>query len=804
MGKSIKRNLLNFRPFQRRLRDGETLLDTVSPPPMGTPLEPRVLLDAALLETADATLEAAADVDFSANVSLAPLTSEESQALGSALLDGASTASDVPSEIVFIDPNVGDLADLTAQIDPAMEIVILDGRTDGLKQIADVLASRENVGAIHILSHGSEGRLQLGSDELTVGSMGGSHAAALKVIAGSLHEDGDILVYGCDFGADAALALSKATGADVAASADLTGNAARGGDWDLEIVRGEVTAKSLEVSNFDGVLASDGDLIGYELDGSENLYFIDSGNQFPSTDFTYEVEYKTSDGNYAITSYERGGNEFLLYSANGTSLQVYLGSSQLSVPVDATNGIRLTVTLDSSLPSNQLKVYVDGSLVGQATTTKTVAAGGHLAIGQEQDGVGNSGDNSQAIVGNVYGARMWSSVLDATQIANQTGGTPDVMHFDFSDVDADTVNGASGTTFDALTRAVHVAPNTEIALAHSLEEAASIPLGLTTDAPGRDGPWTAALNLSGLPVGSSISDGTNNFTATSGNTSVDVSAWTVADITITPPSNSDADITLTLSATYTDNVTAEVVSDTSDIEFRIRAVADGGTVTGTNATVGDSLATSLSDYLAYTIIDTDGSETGTITLTGVPASWVLMNGGSALANSSGTVTFAASDLPNITITPTGSAGASVSVSATITTTEAATGSQVATASATSSPDSFTLTVTANDVPEVQGEAYKIAQSTTLNGSVATNDFDPDGDSLTYTVAVDASFGDLTLNTDGTFTYVPQTGYVGSDTFQYTVDDGNGGAVTQTVTLTIERISDKLSTAGPVTTDEDTA
>ncbi|MEO0637559.1 MAG: DUF4347 domain-containing protein [Pseudomonadota bacterium] len=803
MRKTSKRRLLNFRPFKRRIRDGETLLDTVSPPPMGTPLEPRVLLDAALLETADQVLDATADIDFSATQSVAPLSEEESTALGSALLELGTNAPDVPSEIVFIDPTVGDIAALTAQIDPAMEIVILESGSDGLQQIADVLKSRDNVGAIHILSHGSEGRLQLGNATLTENSMTVFHAEALSVIADAMHADGDILVYGCDFGAEAAVALSKATGADVAASSDLTGHTQHGGDWDLEIVQGEITTESLTSSEFVGVLASNSNLIGYDLDGSENLYFVDSSNQFPSTDFTYEVEYKTSDSNYAVTSYERAGNDLLLYSANGSTLQIYLRTSQISVPVDASDGVRVTVTLDSSLPSNQLKVYVDGVLAGQANSTQTVAAGGHFAIGQEQDGTGNSADSSQAIVGSVYGARMWSSVLDATAIANQTGGSPDVLDFDFSDVAADTVNGTSGTTFDTLIRASHVPPDTEVALVHGDEDGVSIPLGLKTDAPGRDGPWTASLTISGLPVDVTISDGTNSFTATSGNTSVDVSAWTVEAITATPPANSDADISFTLDASYTDTITSEVVTDSADVEFRIRAVADAGTVTGTDATVGDSYAAPLSDYLSFALSDTDGSETGTINLTGVPATWVFMNDATALPVVGNMISFAAADLSNITLAPNGSASSSVTITATLTTTENATGNQVATATAVSPPDTFTLTVTDNDAPQVSGEAYTIEQSNSLSGSVATNDFDPDGDSLNYTLATDATYGDLTLNPDGTFTYQPQIGYVGSDTFQYTVDDGNGATVTETVNITVERVSDKLSTSGPVTTNEDT-
>ena len=77
-------------------------------------------------------------------------------------------------------------------------------------------------------------------------------------------EGGDLLIYGCHFGAGttgrlAVQALARATGADVAASDDLTGNAALGGDWDLEVTEGDVAVQPLATlqEGFTGVLQSD-------------------------------------------------------------------------------------------------------------------------------------------------------------------------------------------------------------------------------------------------------------------------------------------------------------------------------------------------------------------------------------------------------------------------------------------------------------------------------------------------------------------------------------------------------------------
>ncbi|MGV0803675.1 Ig-like domain-containing protein, partial [Mycolicibacterium elephantis] len=47
----------------------------------------------------------------------------------------------------------------------------------------------------------------------------------------------------------------------------------------------------------------------------------------------------------------------------------------------------------------------------------------------------------------------------------------------------------------------------------------------------------------------------------------------------------------------------------------------------------------------------------------------------------------------------------------------------------------------------------------------------------------ANNGTVTLS-DGVITYTPDTGFVGSDSFTYTVNDGNGGVATATVHVTV--------------------
>ena len=126
-----------------------------------------------------------------------------------------------------------------------IELVLLDGRRDGLEQIAEALAGRSGTDAIHLITHGSQAALQLGTARLTTDSMLGAYADALSEIGLALAEGGDILIYGCHFGQgalgrQAAGRLATLAGADVAASDDLTGAQTLGGDWELEVHTGDV------------------------------------------------------------------------------------------------------------------------------------------------------------------------------------------------------------------------------------------------------------------------------------------------------------------------------------------------------------------------------------------------------------------------------------------------------------------------------------------------------------------------------------------------------------------------------------
>ncbi|NCS57670.1 MAG: hypothetical protein GPJ16_12280, partial [Microcystis aeruginosa G11-04] len=125
---------------------------------------------------------------------------------------------------------------------------------------------------------------------------------------------------------------------------------------------------------------------------------------------------------------------------------------------------------------------------------------------------------------------------------------------------------------------------------------------------------------------------------------------------------------------------------------------------------------------------------------------------------------------------------------------------------------FAIITPTNNPPIAQDDALATNEDTIVTGNVLINngsgaDSDPDKDSLTVT-AVNSNTANvgtqiilssgalLTLNTNGTLTYNPngqfealKNGEITTDSFTYTLSDGNGGTDTATVTATITGVND---------------
>ncbi|MBT0608351.1 tandem-95 repeat protein [Aequorivita echinoideorum] len=93
----------------------------------------------------------------------------------------------------------------------------------------------------------------------------------------------------------------------------------------------------------------------------------------------------------------------------------------------------------------------------------------------------------------------------------------------------------------------------------------------------------------------------------------------------------------------------------------------------------------------------------------------------------------------------------------------------------------------------------------VSGDVGTNDQNPDGPAGTevFTLVSGPSNGALVFNADGTYTYTPNGGYLGADSFEYQVCDGGSPVACDTATVTIKVVGDPILENDPPIANNDT-
>ena len=102
-----------------------------------------------------------------------------------------------------------------------------------------------------------------------------------------------------------------------------------------------------------------------------------------------------------------------------------------------------------------------------------------------------------------------------------------------------------------------------------------------------------------------------------------------------------------------------------------------------------------------------------------------------------------------------------------------------------------LTVTAvNDAPVANADVFGVGEDALLEGeSVLGNDTDADNDVLAAVLVSSTSNGTLTFNADGSFVYLPDADFFGSDSFTYRARDAAAESETATVTINVGAVND---------------
>jgi VCBS repeat-containing protein len=433
-----------------------------------------------------------------------------------------------------------------------------------------------------------------------------------------------------------------------------------------------------------------------------------------------------ADGSFSYTpSANFNGSDSFTYSASdGTS---------------STDPITVTITVN---PVNDSPIAEDDAYSVVAGNTLEVALPGVLANDTDVDG--------DALI-----ATLVSGPSSGTLTLNADGSFSYTPNSGFTGTDTFTYTAGDGSATDEATVTINVTADNQGPIAANDEYEMEQDTTLTIEAPGvlfndsdpEGDPLTAVL-VTGPTNGTLTlnADGSFTYTPTTGFTGADSFVYQASD----GSEESEATVTITVNPFQSGPIvfndaysTGEDITLTADIAL--------GVLANDFDTAGGTLSASL----------VTGPETGTLTLNS-DGSFIYV----PEANWHGTVSF--------TYEATSSEGGSLKGTATI------------------------IVEPINDMPIAVNDTFQVLAETPLSSSVMDNDSDIDGDPLTAMLLLGPSHGELTFNSDGTFTYTSDAGFTGGDQFYYQLSDGMANSNVALVTIHVGAITENQF---PVSVDD---
>lgn len=654
-------------------------------------------------------------------------------------------APEASTHVVVIDTSVEGYESLVKNAPSGAEIILLDGN-DGFAALAKALEGHEGIDTLEILSHGDTGEIILGAETLSLATID-DHSEVLTAIKSAMANGGDILLYGCNVGEGGegvafVEAVAAATGADVAASDDLTGSEALGGDWSLEYSTGDIlTAGTFSAINpeFANVLGPSPGTITWT---STATPVGTSYTQDPSTtnigSSGLDVAFNTSGGS---------GGRFSLANASGTQHAATSGTDiTLRFEIDISGGstvddIRLTSTDGAEF---QLDEFVFGySSTSSSTVTFTGWRDGSQVATLSYDTTNNTQGTGTSGHGIISFGADWENI-DEIRVTS-SNATYNVAFDDI--VITAAVAGNTAPVITLPTTPTVSEDDTNVAIANDIQitdgESDSQTVTLTITG------GTASLTTTGLSF--TTGDGTNDSSMVFSGTLTDVNN-ALDSLTFTPTAN--------LSGTNAGSIQIQTNdgnggTDDQTVTFNIAAVNDAPTVSNLVAdlTVTEETATNL-DLSAVTFADVDGDAL-TVTLS--------VDAGTFSTPADGSGSSVTATLVNpTTITLVGTAA---NIESYLTT---ASNIQYTSAQDVNGQDQATLTITpndgtvdgtaataniditgVNDDPSISGLVSDLSFTEDTPGNVnlsAATIVDPDSGTITLTIT--ASEGTFSTPADG--------------------------------------------------------
>lgn len=737
-----------------------------------TATDPQHTLDAQQTDTS--TIDSLAKLALAATVSV-PV---EVRPVDPALNNGRK-------EVAFIDTGVADYQTLVDGIRAGVEVVLLDAGQDGLAQMTLWAQSHTGYDAVHVISHGADGTLYLGRDILNQAQLADAGVqSALFTLGKSLTDDGDILLYGCYIASSEAgqafvANLASLTGADIAASDDLTGSSLVGGDWVLE--KGATTF----ALDFSGRYAF---TLAAPPNGTYTFVNASSSNNNSTVN--------TADGFFVLSSFSTGRTMLIDADAYGAYSWDSAATGGLNAQQSPNNGAAYEAYIE-------LRVASSGSFkVTDATLGEYVQSGNLVALSK---------------LSNIYfvGYANNIAVAQTTPYNSISAYETDYTSISFSafnNILVDKVrayftveNGALASSFNLIDLSITGASTTPVQ-----DTTAPTVSGVTSstangaykvgDTVSVQVNFSEAVTVTGTPQltletgttdrtinyasGSGTSSLTFTYTVQAGDTTADLDYTTTTALALNSGTIKDAagnNATLTLASPgganslgankniVIDGLAPSAIALTNNsLSNSASANTAVGTLSSTDATVGDTFTYSL-------VAGAGSTNNSSFSISGTS---LVATNPSALSAGSYSVRVRTTDVAGnyfeqtFSITVTSNQAPVVSTPTAIALTD------------TSSTDTFSNQIGTLSATDADGIASYGIQGGATGGSTVVG-------ATTYDVSKLGTYGTLYVkSSDGSYVYVPNASAINgrltntSETFTVTATDLNASPATGTATLTV--------------------
>ncbi|WDE14098.1 cadherin-like domain-containing protein [Thalassomonas haliotis] len=777
-------------------------------------LEPRLLYSADLLAGAVDFTHFESGLQEETQTRLSILARAESQGAGvnngSTMLSAGEEGEQNPElslssheparlELIIIDSSTKDYQLFVDDIvnNAANEVVfkfaLIEQGHDGIEQISRLLTQYTGLDALHLISHGDEGELNLGNTRLSLANLE-QYSADISAWSEVFNPGGDILLYGCNpaagiDGEQFVNSLAALTLSDVAASDDLTGHAGLGGDWQLEYHRGMIETQ-LAVSEplqeqWRLLLAKDPASANDDPDSGDYIVI-------PHYADTFTLNADSSFEHIPITIFS--GNDSFTYKANDgasdskiatVALKVAGGDDQSATAVNqsmtilegATNTVLTLTELHSSDPDTDDTTLIytaadvsNGTLTinGSAwalgtndTFTQQDIINGNILY--SHDGTNSSSDSFSYKVEDPAGNQLLGQTFTIT-VTPLDDDTATVVNQSMT-----VVKGATDTVLGLLQLQSTDADTDDTTLIYTVGNVSNGTLTINGSA------WVSGTNDTFTQQ--DIIDGTILYSHNDSNTTSDSFSYSVQD----GAGNQVIGKTFAITVTPVDEETATAVNQSMTV------------VEGAN-----NVVLTLTE-LQSTDVDTDDN-TLLYTLANVSHGTLTVNGSAWVPGTNDTFTQQDIIDGNVLYSHDGSNTLSDSFNYTV---EDGAGNQL-------SGQTFAITVIAVDDETATAVKQSMAVTEGANNVALTlnhlqsTDIDTDDNSLIYTVT-NVSYGTLYINgsawyksgigannsfsqqdiIDGKVRYSHGGSHTFSDSFAYTVEDGAGNElVGQNFSITV--------------------